>query len=99
MRELYIYYRVRESAAAAARRDVAALQAALRAAHPGLEARLLHRPESSAGLQTWMEIYARPAQPGGVSVEVQADIEARAAQHATHLEGTRHVEVFVGVDT
>ena len=93
MRELYVYYRVPDDAAAAAAREVAAVQDELRAAWPGLEARLLRRPDSSGGQQTWMETYARA--PAGVDAAVQADIEARAARLLTHVAGPRHVEVFL----
>ena len=98
MRELYVYYRVRTADAAAARRDIEALQEGLRATHAGLEARLLRRPQASDGLETWMEVYARPSDAAGVSEALQADIEARAAGCRTHLEGPRHVEVFVTVE-
>ena len=33
--------------------------------------------------------------PGGVSPQLQADIKARAARQLTHLDGSRHVEVFI----
>ena len=95
MRELYVYYRVPEAAAAAAQRDIEALQAELRRVHAGLDARLLRRPDASNGLQTWMEIYARPTHPRGVDEALQAAIEARAEAHRRHLEGPRHVEVFI----
>ena len=93
MRELYVYYRVPEGAVEAAAHDVAVLHAELRAAWPGLDARLLRRPEASRGQQTWMETYARPSD--GVDAALQVDIEARAARLLTHLAGPRHVEVFV----
>jgi hypothetical protein len=97
MRELYVYYRVREAEAAAAQRDIESLQAELRAIHVGLDARLLRRPEANDGLLTWMEIYARPTDPRGVDEMLQAEIEARAVNHGKHLEWPRHVEVFVGL--
>jgi hypothetical protein len=92
MRELYVYYRVRESNAEAVRRDIESMQADLRSTHPGLAARLLRRPQTNDGLQTWMEIYAHPR---GVDEALEADIEARAKHLARHVEGPRHVEVFV----
>jgi len=97
MRELFVYYRVPEAKAVAAQRGIEALQAELRAAHAGLEARLLRRPEASNGVQTWMEIYRRPGHALGIDEVLQTDIEARAARHAPHFEGVRHVEVFVGM--
>jgi hypothetical protein len=98
VRELYVYYRVGGRDVTAARRDIAALQAALRAAHPGLLTRLLRRPDAQDGVETWMEVYTRPASAAGVDLGMQADIEARAAAHCAHLEGPRHVEVFVALD-
>ena len=97
MRELYVYYRVREADAAAAQRDIERLHDELRAAHAGLQVRLLRRPNASDGLQTWMETYARPADPRGVDETLQADIERCAERHRAHLEGPRHVEVFVAI--
>jgi len=97
MRELFVYYRVPEAEAAAAQRDIESLQAELRGAHAGLEARLLRRPAASNGVQTWMEIYQRPGHALGIDESLQADIEARAARRARHFEGPRHVEVFVGM--
>ena len=88
---------MREADAAGAQRDIESLQAELRATHTGLGARLLRRPHASNGLQTWMEIYARPTDPRGVDEMLQAEIEARAVNHGKHLEGPRHVEVFVGL--
>ena len=93
MRELYIYYRVPDDGADAAAREVAALHGELRTAWPGLEARLLRRPESSSGQQTWMETYARA--PAGVDTTLEADIATRAARLLTQVNGARHVEVFL----
>jgi ATP-dependent helicase YprA (DUF1998 family) len=96
-RELYVYYRVPEAAADLASREVAELHAALRAAYPGLVARLLRRPEASARLQTWMETYALEAGAvdGGVDAALQAEIEDQASRLLTCIEGARHVEVFL----
>jgi len=73
------------------------LQLALRARTPGLVTRLLRRPDESGGRSTWMEVYAMDPQfePTGVSAVLQADIEREAARHLTHIDGERHVEVFV----
>jgi hypothetical protein len=93
MRELYVYYRVPEDAADAAAREVATLHTELRASWPGLDARLLRRPDASGGQQTWMEVYTRS--PAGVDAALQAEIEAHAARRLTHVAGARHVEVFL----
>ena len=98
MRELFIYYRVRRSNEVATRAAVTAFQARLKERHAVLIARLLQRPESSDGLQTWMETYRTDPmhQPAGVSPALQAEIEADAAERlSAHIEGPRHVEAFV----
>ena len=98
MRELYIYYRVRRDRADAARRAVHDLQASLRAAHPGLVTRLLHRDDDGgAGPATWMETYAFAAATesrAGVDAALEAAISAGAAAFASLLDGRRHVEAF-----
>ena len=97
MRELYVYYRVREADAVAAEADARRLQSVLRAKNPGLLTRLLRRPVASDGLSTWMEVYATDAaaEPAGVSAALQAEIEREAARQLTRIDGARHVEVFV----
>jgi hypothetical protein len=90
-REIYVYYRVAAADAGALAVQVRALQAALRASHRGLQARLLRRPVVPGELQTWMEVYAIP---GGVSEELQGKIEAAAAPLLPSLAGARHCEVF-----
>ena len=98
MRELYIYYRVRPDRAAAAARAVRAFQQSLRAAHPGLVARLLRRGDDP-GRQTWMETYAFGTAPRhgadqGVDAALEAAIASGAAAFAALLDGPRHVEAF-----
>jgi hypothetical protein len=97
MRELFIYYRLRSPDAQAARRVVQQFQSQLRRRYPHLQSRLLHRPRDSNGIETWMETYSTdPAcEPGGVTVEVQSDIEAHALVLTPLLAGTRHTEVFI----
>jgi hypothetical protein len=56
--ELYVYYRVAPEHADLLRARVSRAQAALRQAHPGLNARLLRRPPVDATQDhTWMEVY------------------------------------------
>jgi len=93
MRELFIYYRVRGEAAPAALDAVQAMQARLRAAHPGLVARLLRRAHDNDGEPTWMETYA--CEPAGVSRAIEAEIALAATALASFLAGERHTEVFV----
>lgn len=101
MRELYIYYRVPRGAATAARAAVAAGQAALRARHRGLVARLLRRADAAdpARPETWMEIYAVPSAPAGVDTAIEASIGAAMAPLAGLIDGMRHVEAFVADGT
>lgn len=96
MRELFIYYRIHLDHADAARVAVLAMQAALTEAHVQVRARMLIRPELQDHLQTWMETYStdRMQDPHGISIELQAEIESRAAGLAAFIHGTRHVEVF-----
>ena len=96
-RELFVYYRVAAASAQGARAAVEALQAALREAHPGLEARLLRRRGDGpdASVETWMETYARPAAPDGVDAALQRAIEEGAATVlAAWVDCARHVEAF-----
>jgi Domain of unknown function (DUF4936) len=97
VRELFIYYRVQVAQEAHARRVVRTFQSQLCARFPQLVARLLCRPEESEGQQTWMEIYSTNPMlsPSGVTVELQAAIEAQALALAPCIVGSRHTEVFV----
>lgn len=96
MRELFIYYRATIENASAVRARVSQLQAELRARHPGLQARLLCRPEAADGLHTWMETYAAPHHKNGISDSLQGDIESAAtALLSALIVGRRHVESFV----
>lgn len=54
MIDLYVYYKVREEHAERLAGLVCAFQARMLQANA---ARLLRRPESKDGLQTWMEVY------------------------------------------
>lgn len=90
-RELYLYWRTRADAVAAAIASAQAWQAALAARHPGLECRLLQRAD--AGPATLMEIYR---QAGGIDDALADEIRRDGdAQLAPWLDGTRHVEIFV----
>ena len=103
MRELFVYYRVREADAAAAREAVSAMQNELRSAHPGLRARLLTRQGAGAGAgagaQTWMETYSLGTGSEGVDAAFEALIETRAASLACLIDGSRHVEAFSADDS
>ena len=95
MRELFVYYRTTIENADVLLDAALALQADLRAQHPGLQTRLLRRPEAENGLHTWMESYAAPLSPNGISDSLQREIEAAArAKLASLISGPRHVEGF-----
>jgi hypothetical protein len=92
MRELFIYYRVRDADAHAAQAAVSQLHAQLHGTYPRLNARLLRRPAEENGSQTWMETYASP---DGISDAMQTRIESEALMLAPLIDGPRHTEVFV----
>jgi len=98
MRELFIYYRIGVATASRALATAQELQRRLRERHPGLTARLLRRPDEprdpTNDQQTWMEIYSFH-DTDGVSVALQAEIEAEAAALAPFIVGQRHTEVFI----
>jgi hypothetical protein len=97
VRELFVYYRVRDDRAGAALVAVQAMQDAMRRRHPALRTRLLRRPPTDPGPQTWMEIYAMDERvaPDGVDASLQEEIELHAgALLAACIDGDRHVEVF-----
>ncbi len=94
MRELFIYYRVTPGHAALAEAAVRRMQAALRASHPGLQARLLRRAETQDGRQTWMEIYAC-SDAHGITPALQAAIADAAQPLCDWFDGPRHIEAFI----
>jgi len=98
MHELFIYYRIPVTNAAAARSQVDAFQARLRDRHRGLVTRLMRRPDANNNQQTWMETYSfeRSTQhSGGVTPALQAEIETEAQGLAELIDGERHAEVFI----
>ncbi len=94
MRELFAYYRVRNANTTSAREAVGAMQDDLRAARPGLLARLLVRQGEVDGLQTWMEIYSAAPGSAGIDVAFEALIESRSKALAPFIDGVRQVEAF-----
>jgi len=88
MIDLYVYYKVRDSEAAALAPRVRAMQAGLAGAalNPQLKCRL----DAPEGLQTWMEVY--PSVPDDFAAIV--DQAAREAGLDTSIEGPRRSEVF-----
>jgi Domain of unknown function (DUF4936) len=100
VRELFVWYRVRDERANEAHAAVRALQGSLAAAWPGLRARLLTRT-GSAGVQTWMETYSHAADARaddtGIDSAIEAAIEAAAHPLAAVIEGERHAEAFTPI--
>ena len=98
MRELYIYDRVAEAHAVPARAAAIAMQADLHQAHPQLLMRLLRRPDTVDGQQTWMETYAADATDDtlaeGIDAAMQTAIEHAALVLQPWLASPRHIEVF-----
>ena len=96
MRELYVWYRMHDRHAHAARAAVLAMQRSLVERFPGLQARLLIRRDDVA--QTWMETYARAAHDAadgeGIDRVVEAAIAAAALPWSGFVDGERHVEAF-----
>ena len=88
MIDLYVYYKVREEHAERLASLVIAFQATMREAGA---ARLLRRPESKDGLQTWMEVYPEVPEDFADALETAA----LGAGFAGLIEGPRRVEVFV----
>jgi hypothetical protein len=96
VRELFVWYRVDARRADAARSAVEAMQRSLAATFPGLQARLLVRRD--AGIQTWMETYARARltedERGGIDPDTEAAIAQAALSLRGVIDGERHVEAF-----
>jgi hypothetical protein len=92
VRELFIYYRATQENASVLRAEVSRMQTELRVRHPGLQARLLRRPEAADGLHTWMETYASP---DGIDDALQGVIETAALALSPWIVGARHVERFI----
>lgn len=101
VRELFVWYRVRDEHAGAARAAVESMQRSLVETCPGLQARLLVRRD--AGVQTWMETYARPPRTAsdgaGIDAASEAAIAAAALPLREWIEGERHVEAFEAAGT
>ena len=90
MKDLYVYYQVKEEHALALEARVRAMQAKLATAS-GVAPQLKRRPEAKDGMQTWMEIYP-------VVGEGFAELLASAANEAGLLAltaGERHTEAFM----
>jgi len=89
---LFIYFRLTSSSAPQALQQLGAMQADLRARHPGLTARLLTRTDGRDGPEpTWMEIYEHAH---GLSEAFLTDLDAAVLALPAGLIGPRHTESF-----
>lgn len=89
---LFIYFRLTGSRATEALQRLGAMQADLRARHPGLTARLLARTDSQDSAEpTWMEVYEHAH---GLSEAFLADLRAAVQALPAGLIGPRHTESF-----
>ena len=88
MTDLYIYYRVRDDAAAQLAPRVRAMQQQLAAGS------VRRRPGSTDGKQTWMEIYTCTA-PGFAG---QLDAAVDSAGLMAFIDGPRHTEIFTDLE-
>jgi hypothetical protein len=89
MVDLYIYYQVRNEHAARLEPLVRSMQAGFALSH-GVQAQLKRRPETTNGLQTWMEVY--PATDEAFVTLLEA--AGSGAAIAALIEGRRHTEIF-----
>jgi Domain of unknown function (DUF4936) len=85
-RRLYVYYRVPQAQLAAAAAAVRQVQATLVAAHPGLQAELLRRPELRDGDVTLMETYAGPLTGAVLAAITQAKSALPPPRHSEHFD-------------
>ena len=94
MTDLFIYYRVPDANAAQLAPRVHAMQARL-ASEQGVTGQLKRRPGSTDGRQTWMEIYL--ATSAGFDTALAAAVAHAALSE--QIDGVRHAEVFMDVET
>ncbi len=87
--DLYIYYKVACTHAAALQVAVGNMQAALAEAH-GVACELNRRPHEQDGWHTWMEVYR--AVPAGFEAALNQALQGFSL--ADLIDGTRHAEYF-----
>lgn len=92
LESLFIYFKLTPAAAPQALQQLGAMQAELRARHPGLTARLMARSAPSGDPDlTWMEIYEHAQ---GLSETFLADLHAAVQALPAGMTGPRHTESF-----
>jgi hypothetical protein len=91
---LFVYFKLKVSAANDALPALLAMQQGLRARHPGLMARLYARTDEARlpAELTWMETYEHPM---GLSEAFMSDLAVAVRDLPVALMGPRHTEVFV----
>lgn len=89
MLDLYIYYRVRDEHAGELATRVRTMQASL-VLQVGVAGQVKRRPGSSAGLQTWMEIYLDT----GSGFDAALNSAVNDAALLELIVGDRHTEIF-----
>ncbi|QBE66467.1 DUF4936 family protein [Pseudoduganella lutea] len=92
--DLYVYYRVRDEDAGQLLPRVRVMQAQLAAAH-GVAPQLKRRPESTGGMQTWMEVYPATLPDFTDALAHAAD----ASNLGPLVAGPRHTEVFMDISS
>ena len=83
---LYVYYRVPQARLDATVAVVRQVQADLVAAHPGLQAELLRRPELRDGDVTLMETYSGPLTDAVHVAITQATSALPQPRHSEHFD-------------
>lgn len=89
-RTLYVYYKVEIAQCADFALRVRAFQQHLVQSWPGLRVELMQRPESSASMETWMEVYQHPL---GLTDTMLQSIEQTARNRGLPLP--RANELFI----
>lgn len=91
MRELYVYWKAPRGAVVVS--ELNAALGALMQRHPGLQARLLRRPDDGDPMPTWMEVYSAPGTiiNAVLVTEIDAELTPRLESFGA---GARHIEVF-----
>lgn len=88
--DLYIYYRVPVANAALLQQQATAMQASLVRQY-AISTALKRRPQESAGMHTWMEVYLDVAD--GFTGALEQAIHEH--QLASLIDGPRHTEQFL----
>jgi len=94
--DLYVYYRVALADAVALKEKVPAMQAALAHAN-AVRTAFKQRPEASAGMLTFMEVYSGAPPQQFAQLAHNVEQAAHAAGLGDLIQGERHNEIFQDV--